>query len=192
MRWTEEMRILEIMRLCEHGLSHSEIATSVNCGKTTVHDIKRRCRDAGLEYTEALGMTNEAIKARLYPKMADPPTKDDPDWEALHAWLSGNKRRNLRYAWEDYRYHNPNGLGYSQYCRRYSKWCDSTGKTVTMVQDHEPGKELYVDWMGIRWTASWIHAQASCIRHIFSLARWDAAAILTSRLSPAKWKRTGF
>ena len=148
MRCTEEMRILEIMRLCEHGLSHSEIAASVNCGKTTVHDVKRRCRESGLEYSEALKMTNEAIKARLYPKMADPPTKDDPDWEALHAWLSGNKRRNLRYAWEDYRYHNPNGLGYSQYCRRYSEWRDSTGKNVAMVQDHEPGKELYVDWAG--------------------------------------------
>ena len=142
------MRILEIMRLCERGLSHSEIAASVNCGKTTVHDVKRRCRESGLEYDEALKMTNEAIKARLYPRMSDPPTKDDPDWEALHTWLSGSKRHNLRYAWEGYRSGKPDGLGYSQYCRRYRDWCDSTGKTVTMVQNHEPGKEVYIDWAG--------------------------------------------
>ena len=148
MRCTEIMRILEIMRLCEQGLSHSEIAASVNCGKTTVHDIKRRCREAGLEYDEALKMTNESIKARLYPKMSDPPTKDDPDWGALHTWLGGSKRRNLRFAWEDYRVEKPTGLSYSQYCRRYSDWRDSTGKTVTMVQNHEPGKEVYIDWAG--------------------------------------------
>ena len=148
MRCTETVRILEIMRLNEQGLSHSEIATSVNCGKTTVHDIKRRWRESGLKYTEALQMTNEEIKARLYPQMANPKTKDDPDWEALHAWLRVSKRRNLQYAWEDYRKDNPGGLSYSQYCRRYRDWQDSTGKTVTMVQEHEPGRELYVDWAG--------------------------------------------
>ena len=141
MRCTETMRLLEIMRLVEHGLSHSEIAASVNCGKTTVHDVKQRCHEAGLEYAEALGMTNEAIRARLYPRMADPPTKDDPDWEALHTWLSGSKRRNLRFAWENYRHQKPNGLSYSQYCRRYSKWCDATGKSVTIVDSQTKHKE---------------------------------------------------
>jgi len=142
------MRILEVMRLCELGLSHSEIAASVGCGKTTVHDIKKRCREASLDYAEALKMTNESIKARLYPLMSNPPTKDDPDWEALHAWLSGSKRRNLRYAWVGYRDNNPSGLGYSQYCRRYSEWCETTGKSVTMIQNHEPGREIYIDWAG--------------------------------------------
>ena len=148
MRCTETVRILEIMRLNEQGYSHSEIATSVNCGKTTVHEIKRRCLEAGLGYTEAQVMTNEAIRARLYPRMASPLTKDDPDWEELHTWLSGSKRRNLQYAWEIYRGNKPDGLSYSQYCNRYAKWRNSTGKSPTMIQQHEPGKELYVDWAG--------------------------------------------
>jgi len=142
------MRILEIMRLSEQGFTQREIAASVNCGKTTVGDIRQRCKETGLDYDEALTMTNADIRARLYPRMSDPPTKDDPDWESLHTWLKGGKRRNLRYAWVDYRADNPTGLGYSQYCRRYNRWCEKTGKTVTMVQNHEPGKELYVDWAG--------------------------------------------
>jgi len=142
------MSILEIMRLWDHGLSQREIAVSVNCGKSTVNDVQQRCRLSGLTYAEASGMSNAAIRTRLYPSKAVPPKKDEPDWERVHAWLRGGKRRNLRYAWEEYRLAKPAGLGYSQYCKRYHQWRESTGKTVTMVQNHEPGKELFVDWMG--------------------------------------------
>ncbi len=148
MRCLEEMRILEIMRLWDQGLSQREIATGVNCGKSTVNDIQHRCREAGLSYDEACGMTNEQIRLRLYPvKKELSPTKE-PNWESVNAWLSVSKRRNLRFAWEEYRIGAPDGLGYSQYCKRYRQWQQRTGKQVTMVQTHEPGKELFVDWMG--------------------------------------------
>jgi transposase len=109
------------MRLWEQGLSQREIAASVNSGKSTVNDVQQRCRLAGLTYAEASGMTNAAIRARLYPSKGRKAEqkKDGPDWEAVHAWLRGGKRRNVRYAWENYRLSNPNGLGYSQYCKRY-------------------------------------------------------------------------
>jgi len=145
------MSILEIMRVWEQGFSQRAIAASVNCGKTTVNDVQRRCREAGLSYTDALEMTNGAIRARLYPtqvKSAAPEEKSSPDWGTVHIWLRAGKRRNLRYAWEEYRLDNPEGLGYSQYCKRYHQWREATGRTVTMVQNHEPGKELYVDWIG--------------------------------------------
>jgi len=139
------------MRLWEQGLSQREIATSVKRGKTTVGDVQRRCRATGLGYAEASGMTNKAIRARLYPPNAPAgasAAKGGPDWESVHRWIKAGKRRNVRYAWEEYRLSNPEGLGYSQYCKRYHEWRDATGKTVTMAQNHEPGKELYVDWIG--------------------------------------------
>lgn len=43
MRCIEIVSILEFMRLWEQGLSQREIATSVNCGKSTVGDIQKRC-----------------------------------------------------------------------------------------------------------------------------------------------------
>ena len=151
MRCIGIVSILEIMRLWEQGFSQREIATSVNCGKTTVGEIQRRCRETKLGYSEATGMTNGAIRARLYPPKtvaAVSTKKTNPDWEATHTWLKAGKRRNIRYAWEEYRLQNPEGLGYSQYCKRYHQWREATGKTVTMVQNHEPGKEMFVDWMG--------------------------------------------
>jgi len=147
MRCMEAMNILEIMRLWEQGLSQREIAVSVNCGKSTVNDVQQRCRLAGLTYAEAAGMTNAAIRARLYPTKAAS-SEEEQDWETVDAWLKGGKRRNLRYAWEEYRLEKPEGLGYSQYCKRYRQWREATGKMVTMAQNHEPGKELFVDWIG--------------------------------------------
>ena len=58
MRYEEPLKILEIMRLLEEqGLSQREIAASVNCGKTTVGDIRHRCEEQGLRYAEAKEMT---------------------------------------------------------------------------------------------------------------------------------------
>ncbi|MCL2146441.1 MAG: helix-turn-helix domain-containing protein [Synergistaceae bacterium] len=50
MRCDETVNILEIMRMCEMGLSQRAIATSVNCGKTTVCEIQKRCHDAELTF----------------------------------------------------------------------------------------------------------------------------------------------
>jgi transposase len=149
MRCCEVASILEIMRLSEMGFSQRQIAESVNCGKTTVGDLMRRCRDAGITYAEASGMTNTEVKGFLYPPKAEiPDGRPQPDWEAVHKWLKGSKRRNLQYAWELFRLNEPDGPGYSQFCRLYRTWKDSTGKTVSMVQNYEPGDRLFLDWAG--------------------------------------------
>ena len=148
MRCTEIVNILEIMRLSELGLSQRDIANSVNCGKTTVSEVQKRWRSAGVTYAQAGKMTGTDLKARLYPTSAARPVKAAPDWDAIHKWLKGGKRRNLQYAWEEYRLKDPDGLGYSQFCRQYSAWKDATGRTVTMVQNHEPGDKVFLDWAG--------------------------------------------
>ena len=148
MRCIGVMSILEIIRLWEQGLSQREIAASVNCGKSTVNDVQQRCQEADLTYAQAAEMTNAAIRARLYPAKTEPTKKEGPDWDAVQVWLKGGKRRNLRYAWEEYRLGQAEGLSYSQYCKRYRQWREASGAAVTMIQHHEPGKELYMDWMG--------------------------------------------
>jgi transposase len=140
--------ILEIMRLSEIGFSQREIAASLNCGKTTVGEIKKRCLDAGLTYDDAKRMTVLEIKGRLYPAKHTDTGKAPPDWDAIHKWLKSGKRRNLQYAWERYRLDTPDGLGYSQFCKSYKAWKDTTGKTVTMAQSHEPGDKAFIDWVG--------------------------------------------
>lgn len=148
MRCEESVKIMEILRLWEQGYSQRAIATSVKCAKSTVGEVQRRCREADLGYAEASEMTNEAIRERVYPSQRAVNVKADPEWEGIHALLMANRRMNLRYIWEEYRQSEPGGLGYSQFCRRYQEWRKRTGKEVVMVQEREPGKELFVDWMG--------------------------------------------
>jgi transposase len=150
MRYEDPLKILEIMRLLEEQtLSHREIAGSVNCGKTTVGEIRRRCKEHSLTYAEAVGMSNADIKARLYPKLTQTTRTPDPDWEAIDERMKKHPRLNLQFIWtEEYRPVNPDGLSYSQFCRRYHKWAEKTGREIRMVREHVPGKEMYVDWAG--------------------------------------------
>jgi len=148
MRCEAAVKIMEILRLWEQGYSQREIAASVKCGKSTVGDVQRRCREQELGYTEASGMTNEGILDRLYPKETSAKEKSEPGWEDIHNRMMENRRLNLQYVWEEYRGSQMDGLGYSQFCRRYHMWRERAGKEVVMVQEREPGKELFVDWMG--------------------------------------------
>ena len=148
MRCEEPVKILEILRLTEQGYSQREIAQSVKCGKSTAGEIQRRCREANLQYGAASKMTYDEIRRLLYPDSFRGPVKEDPDWKTLHERLQVRKRLNLQYLWEAYKSANPHGLSYSRFCYRYQEWKNETGKHVIMVQHREPGKEMFVDWMG--------------------------------------------
>jgi transposase len=142
------VKIIEILRLTEQGYSQREIAKSVKCGKSTVGEIQKRCRNSNFQYDKAAEMTNDEIKRLLYPNSFDRNEKEDPDWPVIHEQLQGNNRLNLQYLWESYKSANTRGLSYSRFCQRYLDWKNETGKNVIMVQNREPGKELFVDWMG--------------------------------------------
>ena len=49
MRCEEPVKVLEILRLTEQGYSQREIAQSVKCGKSTVGEIQKRCRNCKLQ-----------------------------------------------------------------------------------------------------------------------------------------------
>ena len=61
------MKIIEILRLWEGGHSQREIAASVNCSKSAVVSIQKRCVEAGLSYMTAREMSDEQINKNIYP-----------------------------------------------------------------------------------------------------------------------------
>ena len=149
MRCKEPMKIIEVLRLWEKGFSQREIAKSVNCAKSTVVSIQQRCTEIMLTYETAREKTDEEINILVYPSChGGRPVKKDPDWAAIQKRLEANKRINLQYLWEEYRETEKDGLSRSQFYERYATWKATTGKNVVMVQTREPGKELFVDWMG--------------------------------------------
>ena len=149
MRCKKPMKIIEVLRLWEKGYTQREIAQSINCAKTTVAGLQKRCGELGLKYETAKGMDDETINKLVYPCChGGRAVKNEPDWEAIQKRLDRNKRLNLQYLWEEYRETEKDGLGRSQFYARYMAWKAATGKDVVMVQEREPGKELFVDWMG--------------------------------------------
>ena len=151
MRCLEFMKITEILRLKEMNLfTYRDISNSVGCSKTTVGDVLKRCKECGLTYDSACSMTQEQINELLYPDSFGPKqVKDEPDWDSIHARLQSSRKLNLQYIWEnDYRPANPDGYSYSRFCAKYIEWKRATGKKVVLPQEREPGRELFIDWIG--------------------------------------------
>jgi len=150
MRRVISMRIIEILRLTEMGLNQRDIGKGTGCGKSTVGDIQKRIRENQLTYEKALSLSDEDILNLLYPESQKKRYRiPEPDYASIYEKLSKkNTKKNLQYLWEEYKTDNPDGLEYSQFCERYSRWKNQTGKNVTMHQEREPGKEMLIDWMG--------------------------------------------
>ena len=151
MRCLELNKITEILRLKAMNLfTYRDIAQSVGCSKTTVGDILNRCKACGLTYEDACTMTQGQVNELVYPESFGPKqVKEEPDWKQIHARLQSSRKINLQYIWEnDYRPLHPDGYSYSRFCAKYVDWKKATGKEVTLPQEREPGKELFIDWMG--------------------------------------------
>jgi transposase len=142
------MKILEILRLSQMGYPQTKIKESVKCARSTVGEVLKRCREANLTFEKAQSMTNEEVTALLYPAAAKKYIKPEPDYESIYEELKKWPNLNLRFLWTEYKVQNPDGLEYSQFCERFNRWQNQTGKHVTMHQERTPGKEMFVDWMG--------------------------------------------
>ena len=152
MRCLEFMKIIEILRLTELGYTQRDIGASVGQGKSTVGDVQKRSKEIGLTYDEAKIMTDEELLKKLYPaSKIKHHRKDGPDFELIHKDHTKNPKLNLRFCWEEYKQHNPHGLEYSQFCKRYGEWRRTSPDNLSMVMEEDPGKKMYVDWMGIKF-----------------------------------------
>ncbi|KLU62630.1 integrase core domain protein [Peptococcaceae bacterium CEB3] len=148
MRCESPMKILEILRLSEMGYPQTKIKESANCARSTVGEVLKRCREANLTFEKAQNMTTEEITALLYPAAAKKYAKQEPNYEYIYNQIKKHPNLNLRFLWTEYKEEAPGGLEYSQFCERFNRWQNKTGKHVTMHQEREPGKDMYVDWMG--------------------------------------------
>ena len=151
MRCLDFMKITEILRLKEMNLfTYRDIAQSVGCSKTTVGDILSRCKACGLTYEAANLMTQDKINELVYPESFGPKqVKEEPPWDQIHARLQSSRKINLQYIWEnDYRPLHPDGYSYSRFCAKYADWKNANGHNVVLPQEREPGKELFIDWIG--------------------------------------------
>ena len=140
------MKIIEILRLTEMGMSQREIAASSGCGKSTIGDVLRLCKAKGITCETASRLKDAELHVVLYPQ---PRTqKPAPDWKAIHEELAQHKNLNLQFIWEEYRIHHSYGLSYSQFCKLYRQYRKATVRQVSLYNERKAGELMEVDWMG--------------------------------------------
>jgi transposase len=142
-------QIKEVLRLyytCRR--SQRDIATIVGASVSTVWEYLQRIKRAQLTYEQALQLDETALELRLFPPA--PPSgqaRPRPDWPHVHREL-GRKGVTLELLWQEYRAEQPEGYGYSWFCKYYERWVKAL--PVTLRQTHAPGEKLFIDYSGTK------------------------------------------
>ncbi len=140
-------KVREILRRKhELGLSHREVAEGLGISIGVVSKVVNRARVAGMSWSEAGGMAEDDVEARLYGrgKPADGERKKaDPVW--IHTELK-KPGVTLELLHLEYLREEPNGYRYTQFCEHYRQWLSR--QRVTMRQRHRAGERAYVDYSG--------------------------------------------
>ena len=143
------MKIIEMLRLSEMGLTQRQIAIGAGCARSTVGEVLKLCNDKSIDFITARQMTAEKLHYILYPvdktkQRAFP----EPDWSVIREELAKHKNLNLQFLWEEYRTQYPGGLSYSRFCVHYRQYRETIGKEVCLRNERKAGEVMEVDWMG--------------------------------------------
>lgn len=140
-------QIKEVLRLrLVRERSQSEIARTIGASKSTVWEYLERANRAGLSFERAMAMDDAALEALLFPPA--PPSnqpRPQPGRPTVHREL-GKNGVTLDLLWNEYKAREPEGYGYSWFCKYYERW--GAALPVTLRQTHAPGEKLFVDYLG--------------------------------------------
>lgn len=135
------------------GRTHRAVATSVGLATGSVAKAVARASSAGLttwSSVEALG--EDELERLLYgPPLEERRGSDRPEPDC--EWIHRERRRpgvTLDLLHHEYLGQHPNGLQYTAFCERYTKWLARRG--LTMRQLHVAGDKMFVDYSGKRPT----------------------------------------
>ncbi len=138
------LKAREILRLKhEVGLSLREIGKSCNCGKTTVSEVLKRAKEAGI--TWPIELSDKQLMSLLYPPAESKNTAPEPDMEYVFYEMK-KKSITLMLLWEEYKEAHPHGIMYTQFCERYRNF--KKNNKLEMHIEHKAGEEVQVDWAG--------------------------------------------
>ena len=142
-------KIKEVLRLkFECRLSNRKIADSACVARSTVGDYVRRAKAAGLSWPLPEDMDDGRLEQILFDQVPHSPKDQRPpiDFSYLHKELK-RKGVTLMLLWHEYKFQNPQGYQYSQFCHRYRQWRNLLDPV--MRQDHRAGEKLFVDYSGM-------------------------------------------
>ena len=139
----------EILRLHSQGISQRGIASSCECSRNTVSVVIKRADEIGISWPFEIDILNGKLQTLMFPEKDLPTTRKIPDCEYIHKEMA-KSGVTLSLLWNEYcqecRQSNDIPLMYSQFCRYYRKYANTT--KATMHINSKPGEKLEVDWAG--------------------------------------------
>lgn len=139
----------EILRLYSQGISQRGIASSCQCSRNTVAAVTKQAEEVGISWPFEEDITNGKLQALMFPEKDLPTTRKVTDCEYIHKEMA-KSGVTLSLLWDEYcqncRLSNEIPLMYSQFCRYYRRYANTT--KATMHIDRKPGEKLEVDWAG--------------------------------------------
>ncbi len=138
-------KMKEIVRLSTSGLSHRQIARSLNISKGTVGDYLKRARETGLDWTSVQELEGKKLKEVLTTERSSKKYAH-PDCQWIYQELK-HKGVTLKLLHEEYQRQFPdNHYFYTQFCHYYRQW--RCKKDLSIRQDYKAGDQLFIDYAG--------------------------------------------
>ena len=139
--------VLRLHQVC--GRSQREVARSCGVSLGTVNGLLKKAELAGLGWPLPEDLDEGQLHKRLYGRaegIQRRSRREAIDFASVHKQLRKRKQLTLQLLWHEYREEDPGGYSYSQYCELYRQW--KTRQDLVMLQEHEPGENLFVDYAG--------------------------------------------
>ncbi|MGH2507123.1 MAG: IS21 family transposase [Ktedonobacteraceae bacterium] len=162
-------KIREILRLSwDCKLTRRQIATSCSISRSTVADYIYRAQAAQLSWPLPDDYDDAVLEKLLFPpQQNNMPRRPLPDFSEVYEKLK-QKGATLALLWEKYKWENPDGYQYSQYCDFYRQWSKTVD--VVMRQEHRAGEKLFSDFAGSKLHVTNPHTGEVSQAHIFVCA----------------------
>lgn len=161
-------KIREILRLkWDCKLSDRQIARSCSVSRSTVSEYIYRAKAACLSWPLPDDLDDEEIESLLFPPQQQSAERPMPCFIEMHEKLK-QKGVTLALLWERYKWANPDGYQYSQFCELYRQWRKAVD--VVMRQEHRAGEKAFSDFAGSTLPVTNPHTGEVTQAHVFVCA----------------------
>ncbi|WP_411730946.1 IS21 family transposase [Paeniglutamicibacter sp.] len=138
-----------IMSLVFKRRTYEEITASVGCSRRDVSAVKKAITTAGITADRFASLTAADIE-QLFPdgRKAVSEVYADPHFAQVVEEMKHNRFFTLQQGWVKYlrATSERKKYSYSQYCELFNRFAAVTDVVATL--QHEPGKAMFVDWVG--------------------------------------------
>jgi len=144
-RRIELRKIRKVLKLhFNEKLSQEKIGYALNISRSAARDYIVRFGALKLPWEEVSELSDIELESLLFPK-TDASKKPQPSWEYIHKEMR-RKGATLAVLYEEFIEINPDGISYSQFCRRYKEYNKSL--PVSARNTYQAGQQNMVDYAG--------------------------------------------